>query len=377
MTRAFVCSSNDERWDDWIGALPHDVYHTAAYHRVAEASGEGKAFLACYGREEKRFAWPFLLREVTSAACAGCRDVSCVYGYPGPLLGNCDCGDPFLDEAAGFLVETWTSMRTISVFSRFHPILQNQRWAATLGQAVRSTLPTQTGANCRLVQCGETVSIDLTLSDQACEVEYQRRLRCKVHRLQRLGMSTAIDEDWAALPEFMEMYRSTMDRNGASEEYYFPGRYFKHLRSELGSHALLAVSRFEGAAASASILLEFNGFLAIHLAATSVAHLHLSPYKLLIDDVRRLGAARGDSVLHLGGGRGGSQDSLFQFKAHFSPRRHPYHIGCWILNSGLYRELCQERKTEAERAGMEPACENYFPEYRTPLRERVAVHVAG
>jgi hypothetical protein len=75
------------------------------------------------------------------------------------------------------------------------------------------------------------------------------------------------------------------------------------------------------------------------------------------DDVRRWAAERGDRVIHLGGGRGGSNDSLFAFKARFSPRRHEFYTGRWVLDPRRYDRLAQLAPDP------DPG---YFPPYRAP-----------
>ena len=103
------------------------------------------------------------------------------------------------------------------------------------------------------------------------------------------------------------------------------------------------------------------------------------PLKLLLDDVRRWGNARGDLVLHLGGGRGGSEDSLFAFKSRFSRRRHAFHTGRWVLDRVAYQELVAARERWLAKAGRSTASPGWFPAFRAPLEavERVAIPVNG
>ena len=90
---------------------------------------------------------------------------------------------------------------------------------------------------------------------------------------------------------------------------------------------------------AAGIFTEFRGIIQALLVGTDDRYRRHSPLKLLLDDVRRWGHARGDLVLHLGGGRGGSEDSLFAFKSRFSRRRHAFHTGRWVLDRVAYQEL--------------------------------------
>jgi hypothetical protein len=65
-------------------------------------------------------------------------------------------------------------------------------------------------------------------------------------------------------------------------------------------------------------------------------------------------------VLHLGGGRGGAEDSLFRFKAGFSDRRHAFATWRWVVRPEAYERLCAARRAAG---GPEPPA-GFFPAYR-------------
>jgi len=95
-----------------------------------------------------------------------------------------------------------------------------------------------------------------------------------------------------------------------------------------------------------------------------------SPLKVLLDDVRKWATQRGDVVFHLGGGRGARPDSLLAFKGRFSPRRHPFHIGGWVIDRDAYRALVASRATQLAAAGREIDDREFFPLYRAPTRPK-------
>ncbi|HLO36736.1 MAG TPA: hypothetical protein VK194_11660, partial [Candidatus Deferrimicrobium sp.] len=67
--------------------------------------------------------------------------------------------------------------------------------------------------------------------------------------------------------------------------------------------------------------------------------------------------------------RGGAHDSLLWFKSRFSPRRHTFQTGRWVLDPVTTAEL-----SEARRAALEPGTRldpGFFPEYRAPIVEHV------
>src|SRR6185503_5168603 len=115
--------------------------------------------------------------------------------------------------------------------------------------------------------------------------------------------------------------------------------------------------------AAAGLFTELDGLVQAHLVGIGEEYRHLSPLKVLLDDARRWARERGAHALHLGGGRGGQDDSLLAFKSRFSDRRHVFHTGRWILDEQAYRELA------AARPGAAAHSTDFFPAYRAPLPE--------
>ena len=335
-------AAHDREWTRWLEPVPHDFYHTAAYHQFSEESGEGEAFLAVYGSPDHYLAWPYLLRPIEQAPAW--RDVTSVYGYAGPLLAG-PPDETFLGRAHDALTALWRSQHAVSGFTRFHPLLENHRWSRQDGIAAG----------------GKTVSLDL-----AAPASYPSGLRKDIGRARRRGLVTEMDHGWRGLEEFVRLYRDTMTRNHAAPFYFFSANYFQRLERALGGHAFLALTRCGDRLAAAGVVVEYRGIVHDHLCATNTEYLHLAPSKVLLDDVRQWAAARGNTVFHLGGGRTAAEDGLFRFKARFSPRRHRFYTGRWVLDRRLYDELA---------AGRPPG--DYFPAYRSPHDRHAAFAVAG
>jgi hypothetical protein len=71
--------------------------------------------------------------------------------------------------------------------------------------------------------------------------------------------------------------------------------------------------------------------------------------------------AQGATVLHLGGGVGGAQDSLFDFKSGFGTGRHVFRLWKRVLRPDVYRALDEARREI--RGEPDP---KFFPTYRAP-----------
>jgi hypothetical protein len=206
--------------------------------------------------------------------------------------------------------------------------------------------------------------VDCTIDDDAARAGYARALRQHIAAGRRAGLTTVHDEMWTTLPTFTRLYQETMARNGASDFYFFDQGYFERLRAALPGHLHLLVTALGDTVGAAGLLTEFNGIVQAHLVGTNSELRALSPFKVLLDDARIWARERGDQVLHLGGGRGGREDSLMRFKGEFSPNRHLFHTGRWILDEGLYRDLLSARQSDGRH--VDPA---FFPAYRAPLVE--------
>jgi hypothetical protein len=358
VNRLSLIGATDGEWDAWIESTTHDVYHTAAYHRVAAATGEGTPQLLIWGDRDRFVAWPYLLQAIpgSSPLVGGpAHDVTSTYGYSGPLVRGCDAGDPMLAEAWRAFTGVWREQHVVSVFTRFHPILANHRYFIGDSQPFQTT-----GAGLGIVVTGETVSIDVSLPESEVLAGYPRKFRQEIAQSRRGGLSTSVDADWARLDSFLDLYTETMHRNNARGAYFLGRDYFDKLIAELGSDLILFVGMVGDDVAAACLFMSHHGILHPHLAGTSTGYLPMSPLKVMWDDVRQWAKARGDRIIHLGGGRGGSNDSLFEFKARFSPRRHEFYTGRWILDRIRYQRLAQETQEL-----MEPGS-GYFPPYRAP-----------
>jgi Acetyltransferase (GNAT) domain len=117
------------------------------------------------------------------------------------------------------------------------------------------------------------------------------------------------------------------------------------------------------------LVVEYHGVVQAHLAGTDPAFRAVSPLKLLFDEVRLWARNRNNKTFHLGAGRSGQEDSLFAFKSRFSPRRHPFVTGRWILDRGAYLRLIEERKKYTAQMGKTVLDTGYFPWYRAPLAD--------
>jgi Acetyltransferase (GNAT) domain len=348
--QTLLLTPDDPAWDNWLERTAHDVYHRAGFHRLSEAAGEGRALMVVHSRADRFMLWPYLIRPTE----AGDLDASSVYGYPGPLGQGLE-DESFAQRAWQAVRSVWTEQGLVAVFTRFHPLLMNDR----ICEGLHGAAPVEGG---EILTLGRSVSIDATKDLDGRRSEYPSVLRQQIRGAERAGLKVDDDPDCRFLPEFGDFYRQTMLRNGATESYFYSDQYMDELRTSLPGQAFLAVAHVEGKPAGIMFYTVAGKIAQAHLTGTNPEFQRLSPNKVLFDRVPDLVAARGAERLHLGAGRGGFEDSLFHFKSRFSNLRSDFRVGRWILRADRYGDLVRQRFGEAAPD------DKYFPAYRAPVR---------
>lgn len=344
----------------WLQVLQrcvqYDFYYLPEYHHLAEERGEGQARLFVYQDGKYLIAVPLLLRPLDTIAGleqagVGWWDATSVYGYAGPILSDPCMPAAVLHDFRTALQNTLHEQRVVSVFSRMHPLIAGQ---SDVLQGIGEYLVRW-----------QTVSIDLRLTPEAQLAQYRQGHRYDIRRLQRIGVECIHDQGYEYLDEFMRIYHETMQRVDATASYFFDNRYFKQL-TEQTSMMNLFICRMEGRVICGALVGLCNGIAQYHLAGTANEALRLAPMKLLLDQVRGWATQQGAYVLHLGGGLGSAEDSLFQFKAGFSDQRHDFAIWRWMLRPDICDRLSDTREQTNLRQGLRMRASDFFPQYRCP-----------
>jgi hypothetical protein len=342
-------------WDRLVDQTRHDFYHLASYHRLAEERGEGEAQLIVLEDDSCRFLFPILLRhvaEVPGLEASPLTDVTSVYGYAGPLHQPDEVTAESLTRIHAALRQYFDGKGVCNAFARLHPLLEQGRLLTGLG-TVRAV--------------GPTTSIDLTAPPEEQWAAIRHGHRYDLNRLRRAGVQCVHDQALRYLDDFVAMYNETMARVGAGAYYRFDREYFLRFFALAGVEVHLFVCLSEGVVGCGGVFTLSGGVVQYHLSGTREEFSRLAPTKLLIDEVRRWAAGRGARAFHLGGGVGSQQDSLFEFKAGFSRRRHTFTVWTWIPDEQVYGELVAERARYLSRRGEFSGSAAYFPAYRAPV----------
>jgi hypothetical protein len=352
-----ILDLSDPLWMQTLQAVPHDIYHLPGYLFVESQRTNAISEAILITDRECLFFVPYLLRNcdtlLPNELFTEYFDVVSPYGYPGFLLNESGWSTPgFADTALTLLKRVLREKGICSAFFRLHPILN---------QGIDSILQPET-----VTFNGETVSIDLTLSDAQLWNQTRSDHRNKINRCRREGMTARVvscDED--SLQVLTDIYIETMSRVGAADGYLeFNYDYFLQLNSAIANTLYICLVESDRQIVSAGLYSECCGIVQAVFGGTKTEFLRYSPTTLETEQVKQWAKARGDRVLHLGGGLGGSKDRLYDFKAGFSKQRHSFLTARLIIDAERYADLTTRRAKTLNVSPDELLQSHFFPAYR-------------
>jgi hypothetical protein len=328
-------------WDEALTCTGHDMYHVPAYVVLDARLTGGTPTAFWYTDGGRRLLMPLILRDVPASDL---RDAVSPYGYPAPISDAGPEDTEFWAGACRAMLETLRQHGVVTAFVRMHPLLN----------APLETL----GSFGAMVRHGETVSVDLALSVEEMWSQTRSDHRNHINRERRNGTEVVFD-DWNRLGEWVEVYHDNMRRVGAMPYYFFSCEHLAALHDAVGDRMHLAVAIVGDEVVGGNTFFEHDGIIQGYVSSTRRAKNRYAD-ELLYDEVRRWCKERGNSVFHMGGGKGGRNDSLFSYKAGFSPNRHPFHTWRVVTDPGAYRKLVEQLNPAADPADMSGT----FPPYR-------------
>ncbi len=306
------------RWNEIIRSMKfHDFYYLSEYHALDHS---GTPLLFYYDREGGAFAFPFIVRPIEGTEYF---DITSVYGYCGPLANVRNPERSLIDDFQKELLCFFDSRKVVSAFSRLHPLFsEQQQFLSGLGE---------------VVDLNTTVCIDLNLPDAIQRSHYSHSLKNDINRLNKNGVVVRFATGKNDIDAFIAIYEENMKRVGASRFYYFSQDYFYQFLNTIHSKLLLAFK--DGKILGGSIITLCDDIMQVHLSATKNEYLSESPMKIIWDEARKTGIRNQMKFVHLGGGFGGENDSLFLFKTQFSTLYFVFSAWKYIHNEEIYEDL--------------------------------------
>ena len=335
-----------EQWDNIVHTFQnYDVYYLSDYVKGFCLHGDGEPLLFYYEGSALRGINVVMKRDIAKDprfagffAEGTWFDFATPYGYGGWLLEGDGDTAPLFEE-----YERWCRKnRIVSEFVRFHPVLDNY---SGVGDAYQ------------IIPLGNTIAMDLR-SEETIWANIISKNRNMIRKAQKNNIRIYSGRSPELYATFREIYNATMDKDNAADYYYFPVEFYDSVLYDLARNAQIFYAQAEdGTIIAASIMLAANGYMSYHLSGSRREYQHLAPSNLLLYEAARWGCANGCRTLHLGGGVGAGEDSLYHFKKAFY-REEPcrYHIGKKIFLPEQYEALMAMR-TDLPESG-------FFPRYR-------------
>jgi hypothetical protein len=342
---------SDSRWTRALANVPHDVYELPEYVAFAARAQEpGEPLAGIVERGDDRLLVPLIVRVIPADLGGDGRRADAVSprGYPGPVVSVASGpSDGFLEAALPALWEALLVRGVVSAFIRLHPLFDLPLDAlSTHGD---------------LVDHGDSVSIDLSLSEEELWRQTRNNHRRDINAAVRAGFVARIDERWERFEDFVAAFGQSMERLDSAPWWRLDATYFRGLREALGERLRLCVVEDGERVAAGALLTEVDGIVEYHLSGTFDSYITASPTKLIIHFATRWAKARGDRVLHLAGSLR-QDDSLIRFKLGFSPMTHPVRTWRVVIDRPAYDELSAAR---LERHGLAAgSSDGFFPAYR-------------
>lgn len=353
-----IIDSTDNLWLETLSKLRHDIYHLPEYVYLESLRNKAAAEAILIFEDDKFFFLPYLLRHCdglfeAKLATKEVFDVVSPYGYPGIVLSEAAANDrEFVKLAMNQLISALRAKGVCSAFFRLHPIL-NQGFEKILDPEI-----------CQI--SGETVSINLKLSEAEIWSQTDKNQRNKINRCKRTGFTARMGSLQQYINPFVAIYEETMDRTAAAKYYYsFDYEYFLQLAKALGEKIYISLVELNDEIVCAGLYTECCGIVQSVLSGTKTEFLKQSPNSLRIDYARFWAKGRGNEVLHLGGGVGSFKDSVYNFKASFSEQSQKFLTIRLIIDEEKYRHLVELQAKFLNTQTEELLNSNFFPAYRS------------
>ncbi|MDQ0824670.1 serine/alanine adding enzyme [Arthrobacter sp. B2I5] len=330
---------DDAEWDAHITRLGiTDTYSCAAYHRASallEPEGTRPVLLA-FSSEAGEVALPLLLRPLPDGVGW---DATSAYGYGGPVWQ----GTPDLAAFDAALHGWAQEQRVVSTFLRLNPLLHNGRFVPPTAE---------------LVDVSATVAWDLSPGRDLQQGLHSAQ-RASLRKAARAGITITVTSRPSDLGHFQELYAVTMQRQKASDFFFFPNTYWQALVTDDQLLApLLVEARLAGRVISALLCFASDPSLHAHLSASDDAARAVGASAACYVTAAEWGQTHGLTCFHLGGGLGGSSTSpLYAFKQRFDPHSSPrqFQVAKLVHDLDRYRQLAGTDSTDG-----------FFPPWRRP-----------
>lgn len=346
-----ITLDESNKWDSIVKSFSnYDVYYLSGYTKAFKLHGDGEPTLIYYHDEEIRAINVVMIRDIAmdknfndKLEIQSVFDITTSYGYGGFIIEGTP-NESSINKLNEEYSDYCRSRNIISEFVRFHPVLENSK--------VNSEIY-------GVIDLGKTITINLTSKEQIWN-----DLSSKNRNVIRKAIKSGVEIYWGRSPElideFIPLYNATMNKDDATDYYYFNEEFYKSVLEDLRYNSLIFYALYDQKVISMSMILFGNENMHYHLSASDKEHQNLAATNLLLYEVACWGSENGYKLFHLGGGLGSKEDSLFKFKKAFNKDSKTYFsIGKKIFDQEKYHELTKIREKNFNNTNT-----SFFPQYR-------------
>lgn len=323
-----------------------DIYFEPNYGKLYEKMEDGNSTIFEYNSEYGTVYHMFIKRSIKIRGMAtGWYDLITPYGYGGPIIVEYSEGHKLdlIEEFQKSFGEYCIENNIVSEFIRFHPIIDNAKDFKDIYDVnyIRNTVGTS-----------------INLKEDPMKDEFSKSARKSVRRAIRNGVSYRIIEEPKDVNSFKEIYYSTMDRNRASDYYYFEDEYFNACLEYFRENIIFIEVLYENKVIAAAFYFVYGDIIHAHLSGTLNEYLNLSPAYIIKYATAMWAKENGIKLIHYGGGTTNKKDdSLYIFKRKFTKgTEFKFYTGKKIWNKEKYEELCKLNNIAIDT--------DFFPAYR-------------
>ena len=344
--------SDKKSWNKTIeGFSNNDIYFLFEYFIPFRNNNDGDPLLFFYKCSHGKVAYPFMVRDISVSNDFKKKlgkkkyyDIRSAYGYGGSLYELFENGDmeALKKQFSTSFSKFCRKENIISQFDRFHPIIKNHILFEGL---------------CEVSKNRKTVYMDIGNKEIIWE-NITSKCRNMIRKAKKNGIRIEIDETGVSLEQFKDIYNKSMDRNKASDYYYFNNSFFNDTFHSLNNKIFIANAFYNKRIIASSLILRHKKYLHYHFSGTLKEYMKLAANNMIIYEAAKWGSDNGYKVFHLGGGYESQGDSLYRFKKSFSKLEDKdFYIGKQIYNNEAYNFLIGISGKEKNA--------DFFPAYRS------------
>lgn len=349
---SIITLDESDKWDSIVKSFSNnDVYYMSGYTKAFKLHGDGEPILIYYHDEEIRAINVVMIRDIAEDKNFNDKidsktlfDITTPYGYGGLIiegtLNNSNL-EKFNEEYSNYC----RSKNIISEFVRFHPLLKNSQMTSEIYE---------------VTDLGKTITIDLISKEQIWN-----NMSSKNRNVIRKAIKSGVEIFWGRSPElideFIPLYNATMNKDEATDYYYFNKEFYKSILEDLKYNSLIFYALYNQKVISISMILFGKDNMHYHLSASDREYQSLAATNLLLYEAACWGCENGYKSFHLGGGLGSKEDNLFKFKKAFNRNSRTYFsIGKKIFDQEKYDGL--SAMSSSEKNSIYKG--DFFPVYR-------------